>query len=314
MKVCVVFAASVYEASKLYVLEEFCSVFRCFFSDAEFVVGINYGSLPWVEKAFKGLNCRFCRIKSGQRYLYTWSDASAFQAALWLLKLGHAHHDLYWFCHTKGGVNRRDTVRRLYLDEVFKKRESIEAMFVRHPRVGSWGLRGVSVSASGTNWADYNVDCCIPICENVKSDRFPASHVNWSYIDTMFVLHKSPMETYLQSVPVSFFVSRLDSWYFETVMPWTASRCGYFPYVRDPLDYFGRCDLRHVTRAWINENALPFEDYLNLETGASGFSRVKQESGLNEDGISFSNVAHTFRRGQVPSRGEHSARRPRNPQ
>ena len=173
-------------------------------------------------------------------------------------------YDIYWFAHTKGGSNPREEIRRLYFNEMFTQRKNIEDMFVQYPKLGSWGLRGNSISAAGVQWKDYNVDNIVPICSNIKTPPFNYTHVNWSYIETIYVLKKEPVEAYLDSCTDQYFTTSMNPWYFETVPPWMSSRCGYFPYVKIKRDFWDRCNLTDITKEWIVENNLPLESYLNL--------------------------------------------------
>jgi hypothetical protein len=238
-------------------------MFKTQFSDADFYVGINYGSIPNLEDEIRkyGLKCNIFRLEDES--LYTKTDASATQLALKMIKANNQRYGIYWFGHTKGGVNAnvggysRDEVRQLYLDNMFNKRKEIEDMFEKYPLLGSWGIRGNSISAAGVEWRNYNVDSYIPICSNAKVSPFDYTHVNWSYIETMYVLKKEAVEAYLDALPNDFFTTKLDPWYMETVLPWVPSRCGYFPYVKTKRDYFNHCELTDITKKWIDENNLP---------------------------------------------------------
>jgi len=266
MKTCVIYAASIFDSLKIYVVNDFFSTFKTHFPDADFYVGVNYGSLPSLEEEIRkyGLNCNIGRLQDGN--LYTKTDASAYQVAINVLKQTGKTYDIYWFAHTKGGANSRDEIRRMYLDEMFGKRESIEKMFEEYPMLGSWGIRGNSVSAANIQWKDYNVDSFIPICANIKQPPFNYTHVNWSYIETLYVLKKEAVESYVQQLPPEFFITKLDPWYFETVPGWIPSRCGYFPYVKEKRDFWGHCDLTDITKLWIEENGLTQQlPYLSLQ-------------------------------------------------
>jgi hypothetical protein len=131
MKSCVVFAISIFNRDKLYVLREFLDTFTENFSDCDLYVGINYNSIPEVEQVLQdySLNMKVVRLLSSE--LYCGSDASAYQIALKLLKAGIEQYDMYWFAHTKGAVNDRPYERKLYLTELFGDREYIEELFVQ---------------------------------------------------------------------------------------------------------------------------------------------------------------------------------------
>lgn len=255
MKTCVIYAAYIPDSTRLNVVREFFSIFKNHFSDVDFYIGINPGSVPNLPDVIKEyeLNTTICHVPESR---YTKTDASAYQEALKVLKDDNKQYDIYWFGHTKGGVNAREGERTLYLNEFFSKRKEIEEMFKKYPKLGSYGLRGNYMSAASKKWDVYNVDCGIPICGNVKIPPFNYTHVNWSYVETMYTLKGEPVEAFIKQSPLEFFNTKLDPWYFETVMPWVPSRCGYFPYVKQKRCYWNTADLPDTTKSWIEENNL----------------------------------------------------------
>jgi hypothetical protein len=116
----------------------------------------------------------------------------------------------------------------------------------------------------GVWWKDYNVDLSLPICGNDKFPPFNYTHVNWSYIEGMYVLKKEAVEAYVSAMPSWFFFKKLDPWYFETVLPWIPSRCGYFPYVKIPRCFWNVDDLPNITKKWMDENNLHLQSYLEI--------------------------------------------------
>jgi hypothetical protein len=260
MKTCVIYAASITVPEKLFVVHDFFKVFKEHFSDADFYVGLNYGSLPEQEDIIRSYvpNCEFIRMDDED--LYTYMDTSASQRALRLiqaaLKAGK-HYDVYWSAHTKGGKAQRDEVRQLYFDNFFSKRKEIEEMFEKYPWLGSWGLRGNARNSCGVWWKDYNVDTTVPICSNVKFTPFNYTHVNWSYIETMFALKGEPFEAFVNILDERFFTTKMDRWYWETVPAWIPSRCGFFPYIKIRKCFWDVVpDLNIITKQWIEENNL----------------------------------------------------------
>lgn len=264
MKTCVIYASYIPDSTKLNVIREFFSTFKNNFSNADFYIGINPGSVINTKDIIQeyGLNCQFSYVKDE---LNTNTDASAYQSALNLLKNSGKIYDTCWFAHTKGGVNSREGQRNLYLTEMFNKRNEIESLFENHSFLGSWGIRGNAKNSLGTWWKDYNVDSCISICGNEMIPPFICTHVNWSYIETMFVLKGMAIDLFLKCVPEQFFTTKLDPWYFETVIPWIPSRCGYFPYVKNKRCFWDVDDLPNITKKWIEDNNLPhLLPYLNI--------------------------------------------------
>lgn len=264
MKTCVVYAAYIADSTKLNVIREFFSVFKNKFQDADFYIGINPGSVPNLESVINeyGLNTKITYVPEE---LHTKTDASAFQSVLNNIGVNKSFgYDVYWFGHSKGGVNSRENERSLYINEFFSKREQIEKMFEEYPNLGSWGIRGNYMAASGKKWDVYNVDLGLPICGNIKFPPFNYTHVNWSYVETMYALKGNSVESFIKASPTKFFTTKIDPWYFETVMPWVPSRCGYFPYVRQNRCFWDTANLKDITKEWIKENNLNLESYLSL--------------------------------------------------
>lgn len=266
MKSCVVFAVTIFDVSKLYVLREYLDVFKRDYSNCDIYIGINHGSVNEIESVIDSYQLNTFSIRNTED-LYNTSDASAYQVALKHLKASGNRYDLYWFAHTKGGVNGRDYERNLYLNELFGKRDEIELLFKTHGHIGSYGLRGVSGGAAGDEWATFNRDHVIDICTNIATDKLPYTHINWSYIETMYVLNKQSIETFFDITTDEFYNTKInDRWYFETIFPWVASRCGYFPYIRQEGCFFNNSiSLKSITKSWIIENNLLYlMNYINL--------------------------------------------------
>lgn len=266
MKSCVIFAVSIFDHSKIHVLYEYLDVFKTHYSDCHFYIGINYGSIPEVEEAVKsyGLAVTTTRVPEN---LYCESDASAYQAALKILKESDLRYDLYWFAHTKGAVNHRPGERSLYLTHLFSNRIAIQQFFQDYEYIGSYALRGVSTSAAGDNWATFNRDHYIEICSNLITESLPYTHVNWSYIETMYVLNKYSVETFLSLTDENFYNTKIqERCYFEVIFPWISTRCGYFPYIEQSSCFFNRnISLKNITNDWIVKNNLVhLSNYLDI--------------------------------------------------
>lgn len=266
MKSCVVFAVSIFDQSKIHVLQEYLDVFKTHYSDCHFYIGINHGSINEIEEIIKsyGLFATTIRIPD---YLYCESDASAYQGALKILKKSGLRYDTYWFAHTKGGVNYRPKERNLYLTELFPNRFEIEFLFKQHPYIGSYALRGVSTGAAGDDWSVFNRDHVIEICTNKLTKDLPCTHVNWSYIETMYAINRPSMDAFFSITNDDFYDIKIkDRWYFETIFPWIPSRCGYFPYLKTPQCYFNNSiSLKEITHKWITDNKLShLINYLSL--------------------------------------------------
>lgn len=266
MKSCVIFAVSVFDHSKLHVLHEYLNTFKSHYQDCDFYIGINHGSISEIEQVIDsyGLSSKKTRVPYD---LYCGSDASAYQAALKLLKQSNLKYDIYWFAHTKGAVNHRPGERSLYLDNLFRNRLDIEKLFQDHEYIGSYALRGVSTSAAGDNWATFNRDHIIEICSNKITNELPYTHVNWSYIETMYAINKNCVETFLSLTKEDFYSVKIEErCYFEVIFPWMVTRLGYFPYIKQSGCFFNQSiSLKNITHKWIVDNQLlHLVNYLDL--------------------------------------------------
>lgn len=266
MKSCVVFAVSIFNREKLYVLTEFLDTFTEKFSNCDLYIGINYNSIPEVEKVIETYKLNLKAVRLQDSGLYCGSDASAYQIALKLLKAENKQYGIYWFAHTKGAVNDRPFERNLYLTQLFKDREYIEGLFKQYPKLGSYALRGVSSGAGGDKWFEFNHDHDIEICSNKKYGDLQFTHVNWSYIETMYAVAGKPVETFLKITSENFYDTKIaDPCYFEIIFPWIVGRCGYFPYIKQDRCFWGTLNIKDITQKWIEENNLTeLQTYLSI--------------------------------------------------
>jgi hypothetical protein len=255
MKSVIIFAASIFKEERLYVLREFLQSFSENFKDCDFYIGVNYGSIPNLEDVIKeyNLNCEVSRVTNAK--LYTESDASAYQEALKLLKNSGKRYDLYWFLHTKGSVNDRVNERKMYIDEYLLNRNKIEQMFESHPLLGSYGLRGNPIVGDGAISICYDVE--IPLTHNEKTPYFSCTRNDWIYIETLYIIRKEPVDTFLDNTTDVFYSTKLNRWYFEQNFQWVTTRCGYFPYIIQKPSFTKSIDINEITKRWIEENNLP---------------------------------------------------------
>ena len=255
----VVFAVSIFSQDRLFVLREFLDTFKLKFSECDYYIGINYGSIPEVESVIAEYKLNAVVERVQDESLYCGSDASAYQVALALLKASGKQYNVCWFAHTKGAVNGRPAERSMYLSELFGERANIEQLFQSYDQMGSYALRGVSSGAAGDNWAVFNHDHHIKICSNeVYGDgELRYKHVNWSYIETMYAIKGEAVQAFINNTPDEFYNTKIqDPCYFEIIFPWIASRCGYFPYIKQSRCFWGSVDLKDITKQWIDENNL----------------------------------------------------------
>ena len=145
----------------------------------------------------------------------------------------------------------------MYLKNLYSNRISIEDLFRSNAYLGSYALRGVSKSAANDVWSEFNRDHVVEICSNKIFDQLQYDHVNWSYIETMYVIKGNLVDTFLRLATDDYFNTKiLEPCYFEVIFPWISSRCGYFPYIKTSECFFGNADLNKITSDWIVKNNL----------------------------------------------------------
>jgi len=251
MSSCIIFAATILSEDREFVLRRFLETFKSKFSDSDFYIGINPGSLDNIENIIGEykLNSQIARANES---LYSKSDASAYQIALKLLYNSNKKYDNYWFVHTKSGVNSHsDYLREWYINNFLNRRNYIEN-FINIEDVGSYGILGLEYDLN----RDYlETDIEINLRKNNISDELPYTHANFFYIHTLYVLTHEPIKIFFNLITDSWFNSKLDRYYFEGVFPFITSRSGYFPYLENRISMNG-IDLLPYQLDWLKNNHL----------------------------------------------------------
>lgn len=257
MRTGVIFACTIIDHNRAFVLHKFLQTFKDYFSDCDLYIGINPVSIQETESIIEkyNLNSTMGRVEDS---LYSESDASAYQLGLRLLKQSQQTYDNYWFIHTKSGVNSHsDYLREWYLDEFLKQRNSIEKFLALNPNIGSYGKLAIEFRDVD------NTDVEIPLYENSKTVDLPNTHAPFYYLHSIYVLSCKPIEKFLSLITDKWFTTKLDRYYFEGVFYFIVSRAGYFPYVSNRYSCNGK-DLKPLMDKWIVENTLEhYNDYLD---------------------------------------------------
>lgn len=248
---CIIFSVTILSKDREFVLRRFLETFKSKFSDSDFYIGINPGSLDNIEDIINEykLNSQIARADVS---LYSESDASAYQIALKLLYDSNKKYDNYWFIHTKSGVNSHsDYLREWYINNFLNRRENIE-IILSNKDIGSYGILGLEYDPN----RHYNeTDTEISLWENNISDELPYTHANFFYIHTLYVLTHEPMEKFFKLITNSWFNSKLDRYYFEGIFPFIVSRSGYFPYLENEISMNGT-NLNYYQTDWLKTNQL----------------------------------------------------------
>jgi hypothetical protein len=169
---------------------------------------------------------------------------------------------VYWFIHTKGGVNdHSDYLRKWYCNNLISNRNEIELFLSENPNIGSYGKLGLEYDY---NRIYENTDCDVPLFENIITDDLPYTRHNFFYIHTLYVITKQPIEKFFSLISDSWYNTKLDRYYFEGVFPFIVSRSGYYPYIENRYSCTG-ADLLPYINQWIEANHLDsYSMYTNL--------------------------------------------------
>jgi hypothetical protein len=251
MSSCIIFAASIFSKDREFVLRQFLETFKSKFLDSDLYVGINPGSLDNIEDIINEyeLNTQIAKVNES---LYSRSDASAYQAALKLLRDSGKEYDNYWFVHTKSGVNSHsDYLREWYINNFLNKRNSIED-FISTEDVGSYGMLGLEYNL---NVAYTDTDVEISLWKNDIIKELPYAHMDIFYIHSLYVITKKPINVFFDLISDTWFNTKLDRYYFEGVFPFIVSRSGYFPYIENGISMNGT-DLISYQSQWLSNNNL----------------------------------------------------------
>ena len=251
-KSCIIFACTILSKDRLFVLREFLDSLNNHFSDADIYIGLNIGTIPEAFELIQSSKLNIKSIKYSTEELYSQSDASAYQAALLGLKESNNQYSMYWFIHTKGGVNSHsDYLRKWYIDNFISDRQNVE-LYLNQTNAGSYGKLGLNYQYG----KKYNeTDTEIPLFENVITKDLPYPHATFFYIHTIYVVNEAPMHKFMELITDTWFNSKLDRYYFEGIFPFIVSRTGHYPYIENRIDCSGN-DLQPAMEKWIIDNKL----------------------------------------------------------
>jgi len=261
MKHCILFAAGLADEGRIYIVDELMTALKENLPNADYFVGINTDSCAGTSESILR-HVTPVAMGTVPTAINVKSDASAFQLAMRLLRESDRRYDLYWFIHTKGGYHNRDDRRKVYIDRFIGKASDIRMIFSEFPSLGSYGLQGVIKRPRWKSFRNYKKDHVIDICRNIPHHGFKYTHVNWSYIDTIYAIRGEAINHFLDIAPDSFYYSRIkDLFYFETVIPWIPTRMGFFPYVETKECFRKKGNINKMTKRWIKKNKLGCEEF-----------------------------------------------------
>jgi hypothetical protein len=240
MQAAVIFSVTIFSDALIYTIDEWLKIFESKFKDCDFYFGVNSGTKKEVIDKIKAAKINKIIIKSPLE-LYATSDASGFQAALFALKNERKKYDYYWFGHTKGGVNPRESRRKYYISEFFNQRDIVEKEFLEK-NIGVYGLHAVYKSSDNAtywdNYSDFFDHGNIPIASNINFSDLTYEHVNTSFVETFFIINGKALNWFIETAKDEWFFKKINNrYYFETVFPWLASRYGMSTYIKNRKDF-----------------------------------------------------------------------------
>jgi len=251
MSSCIIFAATILTQEREFVLRRFLETFQNHFPNTDLYIRINPGSVTNLEHiiAEYKLNAQTTRA---QLELYSESDASAYQAALKLLYNSKKQYDVYWFVHTKSGVNNHsDYLREWYIDNFLLRKDTIES-FIIDNKIGSYGMLGLEYDPN-KQYGEEDVE--IKLWDNNISEDLPCTHANFFYIHTIYAIAHDPINIFFKLITDKWFTSKLDRYYFEGAFPFLVSRSGNFPYLENSISANNK-NLSDNQSIWVAYNKL----------------------------------------------------------
>jgi hypothetical protein len=199
------------------------------FPDCTIYIGINTGSSEnWRSKiAGSGLDVVACDVPN---HLSVTSDVAGVQAVLKTLRSTRAHHDFYWFGHTKGASHDaffhaealRDTIERLF----WSRRAEIE-QYCDPTRHGAFSALPMLASNDSATVVSY--------LRGVFPALYPPVGAFPTY--TFFGMTGAALRNFLASAEERFFSQNLiegtglSRYFFEGGFSWVADMAGFEPYV-----------------------------------------------------------------------------------
>lgn len=269
---CVIFACTILSNDRLHVLHDFLESFKKDYLDCDFYVGINPGSVNSTEALIQSSGLVIKGIGRVSESLYNFSDASAYQLALNYASQSTTNYNVYWFVHTKGGVNSHsDYLRKWYINNYLSDRVEVENFLHRYAGIGSYGMLGLAYDPLNP---PNQHDTIIPLFENRLTAELPFTHANFFYIHTLYAIKGLIVNKFFNLITKDWFTTKLDRYYFEGIFPFIVSRLGYFPYVANGLDV-DKKSIQELNKSWIiDNNLLCYMDCLSLHKTNYSFDQL----------------------------------------
>ena len=209
--------------------EQIINAIKIHHPNSDLYVGINPSSLAneWINIIRNsGINNK---IIITPQHLVTNSDASAYQAALNLLKQSKKSYDLIWFFQTKSAYQQKSyNIFVDFLDNFISKPKEAREVFLKNKNIGSYSLYTV-IHPKELNdvWSSYL---------KMQFKWLPIMHLY-----TLFVLRGKPVHYFLNNCNKNFFeepllaVGGTNRYYFERDFYQIIYMLGYLPATKNVI-------------------------------------------------------------------------------
>ena len=201
-------------------------------AESDIYIGFQPDADPDIQNAYvaSGLKVRCCDV---EQHLVIDSDASAFIAALALLRSSTERYDVIWFAHTKGAS--RETFEeynyvRDNLDRNFWSRRSEAEAILRNPTIGVIGQHLI---------AAHHQEHLVSAERLHQLAKLPYRGLCFTIFQTHYVMSGRVVHAFLNSCEEKFFSSHLkhelgfSRFFFEDVFPAICGMGGEEPHVWD---------------------------------------------------------------------------------
>jgi hypothetical protein len=196
---------------------KYTDTIKRYFHDCDVYIGIN-SCTPVFKQLLHGEG--FTNTIEVDRSIEVNSDASAYQAALKLLKSQGKQYDTFYFTHTKGASYPDDQQWIVSCDSYFTgfcERRSIMNDKLREPNVGGVSYVGRAEPMNGGGYAADIAKYYNPQFSEVADIMS---------LTTSYVIKGEIVHQFLNTVKPEFFTDRLDRYFFETSFPLIVDKYG----------------------------------------------------------------------------------------
>ncbi len=189
------------------------------YGDCDVYIGINPGSVPEFEALLRANG--FSNIVNVDPEIAVNSDASAFQAALFLLKESGKTYKTVYFLHTKGVSYATDKEWMDSCESYFVgfciRRNLVDAEIIKDG-IGGVSYVGRNEPMNGSGYSTVLDKYYWPKeygCENIMS------------LTTFYAVRYSIVKEFLDECIERFFIDQLDRYFFEASWPLLVDRAGF---------------------------------------------------------------------------------------